>query len=132
MSVARRATLALLAAATACGSEVPDDVPAEAPPAEEAAARGTPLAIQPREGPPGTEVTLTMSGLIMNARTDVGFGTLAGHEILAQAQADQFGEVSAVVPVPATAEPGTYYFFIAEENGSPLAVSEAFMVLPLP
>jgi hypothetical protein len=32
------------------------------------------------------------------------------------------------VRVPASATPGTYYFFIAERNGAPLAVSDSFVV----
>jgi hypothetical protein len=69
-----------------------------------------------------------MTGLIMNQATEVGFGTLAGHEIIDTMRANPAGEVSVTVTVPAASAPGTYYFFIAERNGPPLAVSDSFVV----
>ena len=79
-------------------------------------------------GPPGTPVTVSMSGLVMNARLDVGFGSFVENEILQVAQADQEGAVSVTLPIPARARPGVHYFFLAEENGSPFAVSSPFLV----
>jgi uncharacterized membrane protein len=92
----------------------------------------SPISMEPVTGPPGTDVTLTMTGLMMNQSTEVGFGTFVGHEIIGEAQAGTTGEVTAAVRVPESATPGTYYFFIAEANGSPLAVSDSFVVTPRP
>jgi hypothetical protein len=69
-----------------------------------------------------------MSGLMMNARLDVGFGSFVENQIVRRAQADQDGGVSVTVLIPATARPGVHYFFLAEENGSPFAVSNPFLV----
>lgn len=81
-----------------------------------------------RGGPPGTPVTVSMSGLVMNARLDVGFGSFVENQIVLRAQADQDGAVSVTVPIPATTRPGVHYFFLAEEDGSPFAVSNPFLV----
>ena len=79
-------------------------------------------------GPPGTPVTVSMSGLMMNARLDVGFGSFVENQIVRHAQADQDGAVSVTLPIPARARPGVHYFFLAEEDGSPFAVSNPFLV----
>lgn len=81
-----------------------------------------------RGGPPGTPVTVSMSGLVMNARLDVGFGGFVENQIVLRTQADQDGTVSVTVPILATARPGIHYFFLAEEDGSPFAVSNPFLV----
>ena len=82
----------------------------------------------PGIGAPGTEVTLETEGFVMNPRLEIGFGDLTGHRIINQVDADTQGRMSTTVTVPATTVPGTNYFFIAEENGSPLAVSDPFLV----
>lgn len=129
----RVVTLCALVLATACGGSEPAE---QAP--ERAAAPGPPLIAPPPQsplgrtpdrGPPGTEVTLTMSGLLANARDlEIGFGDFTGHSIIGHADADGEGTVATVIAVPTDTPPGTRYFFIAEANGSPLAVSDSFVV----
>jgi hypothetical protein len=128
---ARAAALCALVIAAACGGEAPDEAAPEAAPAQTPALAPPPrssITMTPSTGAPGAEVTLVMSGLMMNQQTEVGFGTLTGHEIIDTMSASASGDVSAVVRVPASAPPGTYYFFIAERNGPPLAVSDSFVV----
>jgi hypothetical protein len=86
------------------------------------------ITMTPRSGAPGTEVTLVMSGLMMSQPADVGFGTFAGHEIIDTTSASASGDLSATVRVPPSSAAGTYYFFVAERNGSPIAVSDSFVV----
>ena len=81
-----------------------------------------------RGGPPGTPVTVSMSGLVMNQRLDVGFGSFVENEIVQQVQADQDGDLSVTLPIPARARPGVHYFFLAEQAGSSFAVSSPFLV----
>jgi hypothetical protein len=121
----------------ACGGgDAADQAPAEG---AAAGAPGVPtppppsrITMTPRAGGPGTEVTLVMSGLMMSQPAEVGFGTLAGHEIIDTTSASASGDLSAAVRVPATAAAGTYYFFVAERNGSPIAVSDSFVVTGAP
>ena len=93
-----------------------------------ATAQDRPPFLSSRGGPPGTPVTVSMSGLVMNGRFDVGFGSFVENEILQVAQADQDGAVSVTLPIPARSRPGVHYFFLAEEDGSPFAVSSPFLV----
>ena len=134
MSALRRAALCALVLACACGGDdsaeraAPEDAPASAPVLPTPPPR-PPLTITPREGPGGTEVTLTLGGLMMNQpNLEIGFGDLTQHEIIGHASADVDGNLSTVIAVPASARPGTHYFFVAEENGSPIAVSDSFVV----
>jgi len=129
------ATIALVLA-TACGG-ASDDAASEAPPAQTPAFTPppprSPLTLAPREGPPGTAVTLTMSGLNSGASNlEIGFGDFTGHEIIGHADASEEGRVSTVIAVPASTPTGTRYFFLAEANGSPLAVSDSFVVTAAP
>ena len=126
--------LAVLACAVTCGGDTPEAEPPvsdarlpASPPSPE-----SPIRMDPGTGAPGTEVTLQMEGLVMNAQLEIGFGDLTGHRIIDQADGGAQGRVSTTVTVPAATMPGTYYFFIAEENGSPLAVSDSFIVTPGP
>ena len=133
MRTREAAAVVLTLIAAACGSQdrepaVPEDsAPPPAPPRE------SPIRMEPHQGLPGSEVTLEMGGLVMNARDlEIGFGDFAGHEIIDHTDGDAEGRVSTTVTVPATARPGTYYFFIAEANGYPLAVSDSFVVIRAP
>ena len=124
------AAFALATLLTACANEPAASAGArggEAPVAADEP-RASPIAMSPREGPPGTDVTLELGGLVMNANVEIGFGDLTQHEIIASAEGDAEGRVTATVPVPASAPPGTYYFFIAQADGPPLAVSDPFVV----
>ena len=93
-----------------------------------ATAQERPPFLSSKGGPPGTSVTVSMSGLVMNQKLDVGFGSFVENEIVQQAQADQDGAVSVTLPIPARARPGVHYFFLAEQDGSPFAVSSPFLV----
>ena len=127
------ALLAPLLFAAACARGRNDRAePAEQVEASQVSARPAendrPPFLSSRGGPPGTPVTVSMSGLVMNARLDVGFGSFVENEIVRRAQADQDGAVSVTLPIPATARPGVHYFFLADEDGSPFAVSSPFLV----
>ena len=130
---ARVGLLAPLIFATACAVDANDRAePAEQVETSQASARAAeqerPPFLSSRGGPPGTPVTVSMSGLVMNGRFDVGFGSLVENEILQVAQADQDGAVSVTLPIPARFRPGVHYFFLAEEDGSAFAVSSPFLV----
>lgn len=119
----------------ACGGEEPappasrpQGPAAAAPPAAPAADARRPV-LSPRGGPPGTEVTVSARDLIVDAPVAIGFGTLAGHEIVARARSGRDGSLTATIRVPASAEAGTkHYVFLADENDQPFAVSAPFLV----
>ena len=123
-------------AALACGADAPEaDTATSAArvPGAGTPARESPIRMEPREGPPGTAVTLEMAGLMMTAQNlEIGFGNFVAHEIINETDSDAQGLVFTTVTVPETAEPGTYYFFIADVSGSPLAVSDSFVVTVQP
>jgi hypothetical protein len=89
---------------------------------------GPSFTISPPGGPPGTGVTLSMGGLIMNQSLDVGFGDMGENVIIGAAQADVDGNVSTTVKVPADAKPGTHFFFLAAKDGPVVATPTAFLV----
>lgn len=134
--IRRPASLALLAPlllATACArgrndsaepAERAGPAQAEAGPAE----NDRPPFLSPRGGPPGTVVTVSMSGLVINARVEVGFGSFVEHQIVHRGQNGPDGTFSVALPIPITARPGAHYFFLAEEDGSPFAISNPFLV----
>ena len=100
-----------------------------APGASSAEPRGPNLEMSPRGGPAGTKVTLSISGLVLHAKVDVGFGGFAEHEILVHDTASVDGEYKGTVTVPAATRPGTYYFFLADtDTGSPFGRPMAFVV----
>ena len=131
---ARVALQAPLLLALACaggqndGAETEQVAASQAQVSASSTAQDRPPFLSSRGGPPGTPVTVSMSGLVINARLDLGFGSFVQNEILQAVQADQDGAVSVTLPIPATARPGVHYFFLAEENGSPFAVSSPFLV----
>lgn len=105
----------------------PASAPVAAAPAE--APRGPELELSTRGGPPGTKVTLSMSGLVLHAKVDVGFGGFVEHEILVHDTANVDGEYNGTVAVPPATRPGTYYFFLADtDSGQPLGRPMAFVV----
>ena len=117
---ARRSTLAVLTAALAllaCGRDEGEQAAPPPDPAPAARAPGPPpLSVSPAGGAPGTEVRLAMSGLVLHAKVEVGFGSLVGHEILAAGEADVDGGYTAVVTIPPAAPPGISWFFLAEQE----------------
>ena len=130
---ARVALLAPLLFAAGCARGRNDRAePAEQAGSTQASARPSendrPPFLSSKGGPPGTPVTVSMSGLVMNARLEVGFGGFVEHEIISRVQSDADGTVSITLPIPATARPGVHFFFLAEEDGSPFAVSNPFLV----
>ena len=93
---ARVALLAPLLFAAACASGRNDRAEsAEQVETPQAPARppenDRPPFLSSRGGPPGTPVTVSMSGLVMNVRLDVGFGSFVENQIVRRAQADQDG-----------------------------------------
>lgn len=81
-------------------------------------------------GGPGTKVTVTMKNLAIGDSIEIGFGTFAEHQILPSAdrQVDRTGAFTGTVTIPSDAITGPHYFFVAHLNGSPMGVSEAFLV----
>ena len=137
-AVRRGLAMGALAIAAACGGgepaeEAAPDAAAEQQPQLIAPRPQSRLAISPREGPPGTEVTLTMSGLMVSQQDmEIGLGDLAGHEIIGHADSDAEGNVSTVIAIPAATPPGVRYFFISDVGGSPISVSDSFVVTAAP
>jgi hypothetical protein len=84
--------------------------------------------LSPHGGPPGTEVTVTMTNLPLGDTVEVGFGSFVEHQIIGSGRPDSNGGMKTTVTVPASSAPGPYYFFIANSAGSPIAVSDPFLV----
>ena len=86
--------------------------------------------VEPRVGPPGTEVAVYTENLPPQAKIHVGVGAMrAGFEALAEGSQEIWGEVSATVRIPQYAtweRPVVFIIF----NGifSPIAVSDPFHV----
>jgi hypothetical protein len=93
---------------------------APAPPALELSSRG---------GPAGSKVTVTMSGLVLHAHVAVGFGSFGEHEILMHDTATVDGFFKATVTIPPATTPGTYYFFLQDnDNAAPFGRPLAYVV----
>ena len=134
-NLARAALLTVLAACAEGNTDQPlpsSDAPeawAEAPlpqPAEQQVEKLPYLS--PHGGPPGTKVTVTMNNLPLGDTVEVGFGSFVEHQIIGSGRPDSNGSVKTTVAIPATAVPGPHYFFIANSAGSPIAVSDPFLV----
>lgn len=87
-----------------------------------------PPRITPRAGPPGTEVRVSMENLAIAQTVGIGFGTMAGHEVLGPAEADRQGALDTTITVPASAAPGPHFVLVMDEQDQPLAVSNVFQV----
>ena len=84
----------------------------------------------PRNGAPGTEVTVETRDLPALTPVYLGMGaTRSSFEVLSQLVTSELGEMSTVVEVPdwATAD-RTHYFVLVDVYFRPLAVSAAFHV----
>jgi hypothetical protein len=132
----RRAAAALgsMLLLAACARERADESAAPGPeapagpPAPTAPARPE-LALSPASGPPGTQVTVSFSGLAMREPVEVGFGGMGEHVILGPVEADADGNLSATVTVPLDAAPGARFFFLANrETGQVVATPTVFVV----
>ena len=126
----RAATVLVALALAGCGQEEAPGSAAEAPPAPSVAAPSRPpLTVSPAGGPPGTEVTLTLGGLMMREPLDVGFGDMSEHVILGHVEADVDGNLSATVKVPADAAPRVHFFFLQNsESGQVASTPTPFIV----
>src|SRR6185503_6118790 len=87
------------------------------------------LALSPRGAAPGSKVIISMGGLVLHAKVDVGFGGFVEHQILYHDTASVDGDFRASVTVPADSRPGTYYFFLADtDSGQPFGIPTPFLV----
>lgn len=87
------------------------------------------LALSPRGAPAGSKVTVSIGGLTLHAKVDVGFGTFAEQRILYHDTATVDGAFKATVTIPADARPGAYYFFLADtDSGRPFGRPQVFLV----
>ena len=123
--------LGILALASVCSPERPEQaLPSGTVPDGPAARLPTPppLRLSPAAGPPGTEVTVTMSDLVINVPVQLAFGTLVGYEFLSSGRTDQDGGYSATVRVLADAQPGESYFFLADADSRPVSAPTPFEV----
>ena len=125
----------LIGAACAGGPDQPlptNDMPAaqpelQPPTSADQVAEKLPY-LSPHGGPPGTRVSVTMNNLALGDSVEVGFGSFSEHEIIGTGRPDSNGVFKTTLQVPASAVPGPHFFFIARLGGSPIAVSDPFLV----
>lgn len=86
--------------------------------------------MEPRSGPPGTEVTVYTENLPLQAKIVVGVGAIGtGFEELAQTVQGEFGEVGASVTVPESATwDRALVFIMFNGNFAPTGLSDPFHV----
>lgn len=97
------------------------DVPGDGP--------GAAVSIEPRSGPPGTEVTVRARNLRPNDWVTVGVGPRASEwSALREVQADAQGALSAEVEVPDWAEPEQMLIFVVDTDRGLTLKSGAFDV----
>lgn len=86
--------------------------------------------MEPRMGPPGTEVSLYTENIPLQARVVVGLGAIGtGFEELGTGDQGEFGEIGATVSVPASATwDRAVVFIIFNGNFAPTGLSDPFHV----
>ena len=86
--------------------------------------------MEPRMGPPGTEVSLYTENIPLQARVVVGLGAIGtGFEELGTGDQGEFGEIGATVLVPETAGwERAVVFIIFNGNFAPTGLSDPFHV----
>ena len=86
--------------------------------------------MEPRMGPPGTEVSLYTENIPLQARVVVGLGAIGtGFEELGTGDQGEFGEIGATVLVPETATwDRAVVFIIFNGNFAPTGLSDPFHV----
>ncbi|MXX68349.1 MAG: hypothetical protein F4Y74_05255 [Gemmatimonadales bacterium] len=86
--------------------------------------------MEPRIGPPGTEVSLYTENIPLQARVVVGLGAIGtGFEELGTGDQGEFGEIGATVSVPETATwDRAVVFIIFNGNFAPTGLSDPFHV----
>lgn len=86
--------------------------------------------MEPRIGPPGTEVSLYTENIPLQARVVVGLGAIGtGFEELGTGDQGEFGEIGATVNVPETATwDRAVVFIIFNGNFAPTGLSDPFHV----
>lgn len=93
------------------------------------AARAT-ITLEPRSGPPGTDVQVRVAGFPPDVVVDVGFGP-AGEEdfrLLSRSSTGSEGTTAAAVRVPDDAVPGRPYRFVAAYSPALLRLADTFWV----
>ncbi|WP_419935892.1 hypothetical protein [Candidatus Palauibacter sp.] len=86
--------------------------------------------MEPRMGPPGTEVSLYTENIPLQARVVVGLGAIGtGFEELGTGAQGEFGEIGATVRVPESASwDRAVVFIIFNGNFAPTGLSDPFHV----
>ena len=108
---------------------LPANPPAASAPAQPAQPAPPGLSLSNHGGAAGSKVTVSMTGLVLHAHVAVGFGSFGEHEILMHDTATVDGFFKATVTIPAGTAPGTYYFFLQDnDNAAPFGRPEPFLV----
>ncbi|HEX8271380.1 MAG TPA: DUF5818 domain-containing protein [Longimicrobiaceae bacterium] len=91
-------------------------------------ARAT-LTLEPRSGPPGTDVQVRVAGFPPDVAVDVGFGPPGEeHRLLSRSSTGSEGTTAAAVRVPDDAAPGRPYLFVAAYAPALLRLADTFRV----
>ena len=91
-------------------------------------ARAT-LTLEPRSGPPGTDVQVRVAGFPPDVAVDVGFGPAGEeHRLLSRSSTGSEGTTAAAVRVPDDAVPGRPYLFVAAYAPALLRLADTFRV----
>ncbi|MCA9738541.1 MAG: hypothetical protein R3E98_00410 [Gemmatimonadota bacterium] len=88
------------------------------------------LEVDPRGGPEGAKVTVTVRDLTGRTPIVVGFGGIGSpHEILGEGVSDEDGLVRVEAEIPSWVEPGrTYLFYMAYADQRPVRFADPFLV----
>lgn len=88
------------------------------------------LEVDPRGGPEGAKVTVTVRDLTGRTPIVVGFGGIGSpHEILGEGVSDDDGLVRVETEIPTWVEPGrTYLFYMAYADQRPVRFADPFLV----
>jgi hypothetical protein len=140
--LARATFVGVLAAATvgaACAHESDDQASTELPAATASAPTESvaPSAddqirklpnLSAHGGPPGTMVTVSIGDMLIGDSLEIGFGSFVEHQILGGGKVDRAGAFKGTFTVPADATLGSHFVFVAQAAGSPVAISDPFIV----
>lgn len=91
-------------------------------------ARAT-ITLEPRSGPPGTDVQVRVAGFPPDVAVDVGFGPPGEeHRLLSRSSTGSEGTTAAAVRVPGDAVPGRPYLIVAAYAPALLRLADTFRV----
>jgi hypothetical protein len=79
-------------------------------------------------GPPSTKVTVSIGDMLIGDSLEIGFGSFVEHQILGGGKVGRDGAFKGTFTVPADATMGSHFVFVAQAAGSPIAISDPFIV----